>query len=66
MKKSLVMGIVVLCFVSSALAVQKEKNKELGQEKIIAFTFIGKHDILSNNKSNIKNFHNILSVIFNG
>ena len=44
MKKILVVGIVILCFVLSASAIQKEKNKVLGQEKIIAFTFIGKHD----------------------
>jgi len=45
MKKFLVVGITVFCFtVNVSTAVVKEKNKVLGQEKIIAFTFIGKFD----------------------
>ena len=44
MKKYLVLGIVILCFAFYVPAIQKEKKKVLGQEKIIAFTFIGKDD----------------------
>ena len=44
MKKLLVVGIVIFCLALKVSVIAQEKNKVLGQEKIIAFTFIGKHD----------------------
>ncbi len=44
MKKLLVIALIFCGFIFNATAIQKKKNKVLGQEKIIAFTFIGKHD----------------------
>ncbi len=44
MKKPLAIAFIFCSFILNATAIQKEKKKVLGQEKIIAFTFIGKHD----------------------
>jgi len=44
MKKLLVLAFVFCGFIFNATAIQKKENKVLGQEKIIAFTFVGQHD----------------------
>ncbi len=44
MKKNLAIVFVLYGLIINVLAVQEGKKKVLGQEKIIAFTFVGKHD----------------------
>ena len=44
MKKIFIVGILLFCVVLDASTIQKRKKKVLGQEQIIAFTYIGKHD----------------------